>query len=85
MNVKAYDVYVKAANSETIHFRVLIKEGINEAQVIKAANSYLAKTPHETISANSCKYQHIRKATSKEEKKIESKGFWIMKQSQNCP
>ena len=84
MNVKAYDVYVKGA-TETIQFRVLIKEGIDDRQVIKAAESYLAKTPHDTISANSCKYQHIRKATAKEEKKIESKGFWIMKQSQNCP
>lgn len=83
MKVQVFDTYVQA--DETIRFQVLLADGADISVAVRAAKEYLSKINHRGLSEKSCKFQHIRDATKKEEATIKKKGYWIQKQSKNCP
>lgn len=83
MKVQVYEASVQA--DETIRFRVLLAEGAHVSMAVRAAKEYLSKINHRGLSERSFQFQHLREPTKKELDTIKKKGYWIVKQSKNCP
>jgi hypothetical protein len=86
MKVDVYDTYTKSIKGHTMHFDVLVPEGISPETAFKYAQEWLEKNGEDDKSLRQelCNFCHSELARSNVEHDIKSSGYHIL-QMQGCP
>ncbi len=86
MKIAVWDTYVKRENGYTMHFDILVPNGLTNAQeVFNFGKDYLKSKPFKTgkLSSNECRFCHIEHATETMMNEIKNRGYSII-EMENC-
>lgn len=86
MKVDVYDTYAQSRKGQTLHFDVLVPEGIGSDTAFKYAQEWLEKIGEDSKSLRQerCNFCHSELARSNVEHDINRSGYHIL-QMQGCP
>ena len=86
MKIAVWDTYVSRENDLTMHFDILVPEGLkDEAKIFGFGNEYLNRKPFKTgsLQAKECSFCHIEEASVEVQNEINNKGYYIL-EMENC-
>ena len=80
MKVAVYDTYVPKRSDGTMHFDVVVPEGLSYEKVLAFGKEYLKRVGQEgqPLSAKECEFCHTEQASSAVNESIRAQGFHIV-------
>jgi hypothetical protein len=85
MNVAVWDTYVDRTDGQTMHFDILVEEGVSFDAVRRHGADYLddKDVDSSTLTTEECQFCHVESATQEVRDAIESRGYAIVELA-NC-
>ena len=80
MKVAVYDIYVPRKSGGTMHFDIVVPEGLPYEKVLEFGKAYLKRVGQEgqPLSAKECKFCHTEQPSSAVDESIRAQGFHIV-------
>ncbi len=81
MEVSVWDTYFTKKDGKVMHFDIIVPAMIKDERMIHSfGNEYLQyiNKGNPELTAKSCSFCHIEKATDEMERSIQQKGYYIM-------
>lgn len=80
MKVAVWDTYVTRRDGQTMHFDILVEDGVAFETVQQYGNRYLdsVKESGQPLTSQECRFCHIEQATETVRQQIEEQGYSII-------